>query len=139
MTQLTKIYQDYLAKAEKVRKKASPLAGIFGLGDDPRKHPCHEEFYEAVEEWVSGYTPSDPEEVLEVVKYILQAPAAHENNRDVYWFLYAAQALTMPLIPKLNPADRQALAAWYDQTYPKRVRFPAQNQVLKCLKTGKQP
>ena len=137
MTQLMEIYQDYLTKAVKIRKKASPFAGIFGMGDDPRKHPCHEEFYEAVETWVKDFSPSDPAETFKVVEYILQAAVAHENNRDVYWFLYAAHALTMPLIPALNPEDRQTLAEWYNQTYPRRVRFPVQNQVLKALKTGK--
>ena len=139
MTRLLEIYQNYLEKAVKVRKKASLFAGIFGMGDDPRKHPCHEAFYEAVEEWAEAFDPTDPVETLKAVQYIFQAPLAHEDNQDVYWFLFAAHTLTMPLIPALDSQDRQALAEWYKKAYPKRVRFPAQEQVLKCLETGRMP
>ena len=136
MTQLIAIYEDYLEKAAQARKKASPFAGIFGMGDDPRKHPCHELFYEAVEQWVKECDSADPDKILEAVRYILSASVDHDQNEDVYWFLYAAHSLTMPLIPNLRSADREKLAAWYDCTYPKRMRFPAQNQVYRCLKTG---
>ena len=136
MNQLLEIYKDYLEKAANARKKAPLFAGIFGMGEDPRKHPCHEAFYEAVEEWVQKFDTSDPDQILKVVEYIFQKPLEYEDHPDVYWFLFAAHTLTMPLIPKLRPQDRMALAEWYHQTYPKRVRFPAQNQVLGCLKKG---
>ena len=139
MKQLTDIYEAYIEKAKAVRKKASPFAGIFGMGDDPRKHACHEEFYEQVEQWSQNFDTSDPDVTLQAVKYIFETSNAHEGNRDVYWFLFAAHALTLPLIPALRPADRQELAVWYDKTYPRRVRFPVQKQVLKCLQTGKRP
>ena len=139
MTGLVEIYDNYIAKAKAVRKKASPFAGIFGLGDDPRKHPCHEEFYEIAEQWVSEFSTHDPKLTLEVVQFIFQAPLDHQDNRDVNWFLLAAHGLTLSLIPTLDPADRKALVDWYEEHYPKRVRFPIHNQVLKCLKTGKRP
>ena len=137
MKQLVEIYEGYLEKAAQVRAKASPFAGIFGMGDDPRKHPCHENFYETVEQWSQNFDAGDPDETLAAVRYILEAAKEHEKQKDVYWFLYAAHGLTMPLIPALRPADREELAAWYNQTYPKRVRFPVQNQVYRCLQTGK--
>lgn len=133
MTRLMEIYDAYVKKAVQVRKKASPFAGFFGLGDDPRKHACHEMFYEAVEEWANGFDTSDPDRTLEAVRYIFQAPEAYKDNKDVYWFMYAAHGLTQPLLPGLRPEDRAALAQWYNQTYPKRLRFPVQNQVYKCL------
>ena len=136
MTQLIEIYEKYLQKAVQVRSKASPFAGIFGLGDDPRKHPCHEMFYEHVQDWVREFEASQPDGVatLEAVRYILEAPLAHEDNQDVYWFLYAAHGLTLELIPRLSNADCRALFEWYDSRFPKRNRFPVQQQVWKLLK-----
>ena len=136
MTQLTEIYEKYLQKAAQVRSKASPFAGIFGLGDDPRKHPCHEMFYETLQDWVKEFQESQPDgaENLKVVRYILEAPLSHEDNKDVYWFLYAAHGLTLELIPRLAAADCKALFQWYDKSFPKRNRFPVQQQVWKLLK-----
>lgn len=138
MTGLIEIYEAYYKKSAEVRKKAVPLAGLWGFGDDPRKHPCHEAFYEAVEAWVKEFseTNPDPSDVLEVVRYILGAALEHQNNKDVYWYLYAAHGLTMDLIPRLTPGDCQALFKWYDASYPKRLRFPVQEQVWKLLKKG---
>lgn len=135
MNELKEIYTRYYEKAAKVRKKAPPLAGIWGMGNDPRNDACHEDFYEAVEAWVSRFDTSDPAAVLEAVQWILSAALDHRDE-DVYWYLYAAHGLTMPLIPRLAPADCNSLFDWYDASYPKRVRLPVQQQVWKALKKG---
>ena len=136
MTQLTDIYENYIQKAAQVRSKASPFAGIFGLGDDPRKHPCHEMFYEAVQDWVKDFEGSQPGSAaaLEAVRHILEAPLHHTDNKDAYWFLYAAHGLTVNLIPMLSREDCADLFRWYDASFPKRTRFPVQQQVWKLLK-----
>ena len=138
MTELKSIYETYIRRAGEVRRKASPMAGIFGMGDDPRNHPCHEEFYEAVKQWVEAFEASGPDAAaaLEAVRWILETPQAHAGNRDIYWFMYAAHGLTMPLIPRLTPADCGALFRWYDASFPRRSRFPIQQQVWKLLKKG---
>lgn len=137
MTELMQIYNTYYEKAADVRSKASPLAGIWGMGDDPRKDHCHDAFYEAVQDWVGRFALSAPapDAVLEAVKWILAAALAHKNE-DVYWYLYAAHGLTLPLIPRLDPGDCKALFQWYDASYPKRDRLPVQRQVWKALKKG---
>ena len=136
MKQLIEIYEKYLEKAVQVRSKASPFAGIFGMGDDPRKHPCHEMFYEAVQDWMKEFEASQPDAAaaLEAVRFILEAPLAHEDNKDVYWFLYAAHGLTMGLISRIGTADCKVLFDWYDHSFPRRNRFPVQQQVWKLLK-----
>lgn len=138
MDRLKTIYDTYIEKAVAVRRKASPMAGIFGLGDDPRKHPCHEDFYEAVAQWVQEFEAArpDPAVSLAAVRYILEAPLAHEDNKDVYWFMYAAHGLTLNLIPRLTGEDCRVLFDWYDASFPKRNRFPVQQQVWKLLKKG---
>lgn len=133
MKELVEIYDAYYQKAADVRRKASPLAGIWGMGDDPRKDHCHEAFYEAVQNWVEKFADPDPGAVLEAVKWILSAALDHQGQ-DVYWYLYAAHGLTLPLIPRLHPADCKALFQWYDASYPKRDRLPVQQQVWKLLK-----
>lgn len=134
MTGLIEIYEAYYKKAAEVRKKAPLLAGLWGFGDDPRKHPCHDAFYEAVEAWVKEFDPSDPTRTLAVVKHILGEALTHENNKDVYWYLFAAHGLTLELIPRLDAADCRELFRWYDASYPRRTRFPVQEQVWKLLK-----
>lgn len=135
MTELREIYAAYYKKAAEVRSKASPLAGIWGMGDDPRKDHCHDAFYEAVQDWVERFADPDPAAVSEAVRFILGAALAHKNE-DVYWYLYAAHGLILPLIPRLRPADCEALFGWYDASYPKRDRLPVQQQVWKALKKG---
>ena len=133
MEKLQAIYAEYFKKAADARSKASPFAGVWGMGDDPRKHHCHDAFYEAVEAWVKEFAPADAEAALEAVKYILEA-ALSRRDEDVYWYLYAAQGLVMPLIPRLRSEDCKALAQWYDKAYPRRDRMPVQQNLFKALK-----
>lgn len=135
MTALKEIYENYYAKSAEVRSKAKPFAGIWGMGDDPRKDPCHQMFYDAAQEWTNAFAASGPDAAaaLEAVRWILQAPLDHQGE-DAYWYLYAAHGLVKPLIPRLGAADCKALAAWYDASFPKKARFPVQQEVLKLLK-----
>lgn len=132
MDQLKEIYSHYYDEALKVRAKAPILAGIWGMGKDPRNDRCHDEFYEAVEKWVGNFD-GDAAAALEAVKWILGA-ALVNKNRDTYWHLFAAHGLTLPLIEKLDTADCKELFSWYDASYPKRERLPLQQQVWKALK-----
>lgn len=132
MEQLMGIYTRYYEKAARARSKAPALAGIWGMGNDPRNDLCHEDFYEAVQEWVAGFS-ADGAAALTAVRWILSAPLDHKNE-DVYWYLYAAHGLVLPLIDRLAPADCRALFSWYDASYPRRDRLPVQQQVWKALK-----
>lgn len=133
MTELMEIYARYFENAAKVRAKASPLAGIWGMGNDPRNDRCHDEFYEAVESWV-GLFDGDAAAAREAVRFILGAALEYKQNKDVYWYLFAAHKLTLSLISRLEPTDGKTLFAWYDQSFPKKERLPAQQQVWKALK-----
>ena len=133
MTELMDMYARYFENAAKVRAKASPLAGIWGMGNDPRNDRCHDDFYDAVANWVEAFD-GDRAAAKDAVKWILGAAWEYRQDRDVYWYLFAAQKLTLKLIPRLNPADARELFGWYDQCYPKKERLPAQQQVFKALK-----
>ena len=39
--ELTEIYERHDRTLHKVIREAPATAGLFGLGEDPRKHPCH--------------------------------------------------------------------------------------------------
>ena len=137
---LKDIYSGYEAEAAAVRAKASVFDGLFGMGDDPRKDPCHMRFYETVEQWVRGFQEEGPEEPAsyEAVSWILSAPVDHEGEA-VYWFLYAAQGLCRELIPGLSPEHCAQLREFYDAHYPRQDRMPVQKEVYRLLKKGSKP
>ena len=138
MTQLEQLYALYGAyeeKAKQVRSRASRFAGAFGLGDDPRKHGCHEQFFEDVGRWSRGFLACEPEPqtLLQAVWWILEAADRHRNT-DMFGYLYAAQAHTRELIPRLPRAESGELLIWYEKTYPEGERLPVQQQVCRLLR-----
>ena len=62
LDQLNTLYDHYRTELAKV-KKAAGHGGFMGLGMDPRKHPCNQEFYEAVEAWVRQFLAQSPTHV----------------------------------------------------------------------------
>lgn len=134
LEELKALYEEYFRNAEKARKRASLFGGVFGLGEDPRRHPCHEDFFETLGEWTEQLESVNPEPeiVREVVKWILEAPLEH-GSKDTFWILYVAHGHIKSLIPLLNDQDRKAFAQWYDEKIPKRDRLPVQAEVYKLL------
>lgn len=137
MEKLKEIYSDYIQSVGKVYKEAKPMDGLFGWGDDPRKDPCHMQFYEAVEQWVEEFlkTEPDPEEAFQAVRYILREASLHPGE-NCFWFMFAAHGLTRKMIPLLTGVHCEMLRTYYDACYPKRDRMPAQKEVYKLLKKG---
>ena len=135
LNELKTIYQDYNEKAMEVRRKAPIFAGWLGLGSDPRKHPCHEEFYEAALAWTEKFVGSQPsaEAAMEAASYILEAPEP-ERERDAFWFLWVAVGNIRSLIPFLTNEDCKVLMDRFDQLYKKRDRMPVQAETYKMLK-----
>lgn len=129
-------YEQYIAQAREARRKAGLCDGLFGMGNDPRKNPCHDSFYDAVGQWVSAFLASNPnpEDCAEAVAWILQAAYLNREQRDVYDYLYAAQGHALPLIQKMFQTDAKALLDWYGRTYPRRDRMPVQDNVYGELK-----
>lgn len=141
MQRLKDQYVKYLSEAEQARRKAGLCDGLFGMGNDPRKHPCHGSFYEAVETWAAGFLKENPcgDECAEAAAWILKAADLYRENQDVFWYMYAAQIHALPIIAKLNRADAKHLLQWYDRAYPARDRMPVQDQVYRALKKAARP
>lgn len=137
ITQLEKLYVDYKEEAYNVRKKARVFDGILGLGKDPRNHPCHQAYYDAVGAWVEEFIAAAPEQeqLMAAATYILEAPSACVGE-ECYWFMFAAHGHLRPIIPHLSKENCAALAQNMEQLYKKRDRMPLQKEVLKMLAKG---
>lgn len=134
INELKTMYDEYAKKSFEVRKKAPVFAGILGLGSDPRKHPCHEEFFDATIAWTERFAASQPsaEETMEVARFLLETPPAYRDY-DAYWFMYVAVGNIRSLIPLLSKEDCKALVKRFDELYRKQDRMPLQVETYKKL------
>lgn len=135
LTRLREIFTRYDEAAKAVRRESRGLAGIWGMGEDPRSHHCHDQFYQEVDAWVTEflYTQPDAAAAAEAVRIILAA-ADERRDRESYWYSFAAQSHVVPMIPWLTAADAGAIADWYDTVYTKLERLPAQRNMYKALR-----
>ena len=139
MEKLRQLYTDYLEETYTIRKKASAFAGILGLGDDPRKNPCHEKFYNDVDGWMKSFAETEPaaEQAREVAAFLLEEPAKNRETEG-YWFMYVCIGFIRNLIPFMEAQDCKVLAERMNALYPKRERMPLQQETFKMLqKAGK--
>lgn len=137
MQQLKQRYEKYVEEAIAIRKKAGPLAGVFGFGTSPQNDPGHVFFYEDVQKWMAEFLKRDPDAAAreEVARFVLCAPA-EMGKEDSYWMMYAAQGLVRELIPGLTGECCAQLQDFYDEHYPKKDRMPVQKEIYKMLKKG---
>lgn len=130
-------YRKYEEEANLVRKKSSPADGLFGFGNDPKNHPCHELFYEDVGKWMQGFLAEQPDarSSYEAARFIIGAPAEC-SSRESYWMMYAAQGWCRELVGRLDSDGCAALRDLFDELYPRRDRMPVQQALYKALKKG---
>ena len=135
MEQLKACYEAYFAQAEKVWKERPVWDGMLGLGSSVKDHPCHREFYDAVQTWVENFVKESPtaETAGEAVTYILQTSEAHKGQ-FTYWALFAAHGLVQPMIPLLTPQCAAQTLQWYEKLLPRQERMPVHRDVIKLLK-----
>ena len=134
LTQLKTLFTDYDAAVRAVRKKARAFDGILGLGKDPRKDPCHEQFYNAVGKWTEDFLATEPsqEDLKAAALFLIEEPKNYEG-KECFWFMFAAQGHIKPMIGAMSPENRQAVKASLEATYKKRERMPLQKELLKLL------
>ena len=137
LMQLQEIYETYVKTLANVYRNAKPADGLFGWGDDPKKDPCHMQFYEQTEQWIQDLLASQPEQelVFETVRFVVTYPSQHRGEH-CFWFAYAAHGLIKDLIPLLTTAQCGELWAFYEENYPRRDRMPVQKEICKLLKKG---
>ena len=69
--------ENYNEAVKKMTAKLRPGDGLLGFGRDPKRDPCHMEFYEAVGEAVGrmiqeGLTPAEAEEAVRFLVTLAQ-------------------------------------------------------------------
>lgn len=129
------IIDGYIVRCRELIAAAKPGAGLFGMGDDPRKDVCHEQFFNELERTVHEIAQGKPtpEEAYPAVSLLLKASKEKDCPDMTAWMLTAAQKLSLPLIPFLTPEQRAELLAWYEKAVPRRIRLPAQKEVYQRL------
>ena len=134
LEQLRLRYRQYEQQAEKAMQDAPKFAGFLGMGEDPRRHRCHDMFSEDVQLWVQEFlsTQPDRESVLEAAKIILGA-ADDCREKSSFWYVFAAQVHVIPMFSWMSPVQCRELAAWYDTKYTKIERLPAQRDMYRKL------
>lgn len=137
LEQLKERYRQYDEEATLVRKKASPADGLFGFGNDPKNHPCHELFYEDIGKWTKAFLETRPDaaDALTAARFLIEAPKTC-GSRESYWMMYAAQGWCRELVCRLDPEGCAQLRALYDELYPRRDRMPVHQELYKALKKG---
>ena len=135
MEQLKACYAAYLAAVEKAEKNKSTWNGAFGLGASTKDHPCHDDFYEAMEAWCEAFLEKKPSqnEAEEAVRYIFEMSEAHRDKLP-YWYMYAAHGFTRPIIPMVSATFAKEMRVWYHEHNPRPDRMPVQQEVFKLLK-----
>ena len=135
MEQLRACYAAYVAAAEKAEKNKSQWNGAFGIGTSTKDHPCHDDFYEAMEVWCRGFVEKNPDRTTaeEAVRFILET-AENYRGKLPYWYMYAAHGFTRPLIPLVSREFAGEMRVWYDKYHSRQDRMPVQREVYRLLK-----
>ena len=125
----------YQAAVKKLASELRPGDGLLGFGRDPKRDPCHMEFYEAVGEAVgrmiqAGLSPAQAEEAVRYLLTLYQEERYHSLTGPMR---EAVQGHARVLVPLLEPSAARELALWYGKVYPRHRRLPVQNQLLKDL------
>ena len=129
-------YEDYRDRVEELERGRKPGEGIFGMRGGPKDDPCHERFAQELRERFAAFAAESPAsgEVRQVLDFVYTEPLRRPAPASGIWMLHAVQGLTLELIGLLEPGDAAALAVEYEKNYPRRLRLPAQKELLRQLK-----
>lgn len=137
LEQLEERYRQYAQTVEDVCRKCSPADGLFGLGNPPKNHPCHEVFYDDVGQWLQAFLALQPDaqHSLAAARFIITAPTTC-TNKECYWIQYAALGWCQALVDRLDQQGCKELRDFFDESYPRQDRMPVQQKLYKALKKG---
>lgn len=139
LSRVRRLYENYLEQVKEVERTRRFGEGLLGFGTSTANHPCHDEFAREAEKLLEEFSAQRPESsaVRAVLEFIFFEPLEHIDGKSAYWMLLAVHGMTYRLIRRLEPADAEALWAEYRKAYPRRVRLPAQENVLEALDAGR--
>ncbi len=142
--ELREILAEYAKSVDELERKKKPFDGIFGFGRRPADDPCHDLMDRRVEELTqraAGEMPGEDGEIraADTAETDELAEALFRSARAYHGPVYAGVALVaiqrhgMKLIPRMSGEARRALAEWYGKEYPRRMRFPVQEEICGLL------
>lgn len=124
-------YQAYDEETRTLMQKKRLFDGVLGFGNDPRKSPCHEKFYQDVAAEIEQLKEAgiDAAGAAEAVRFMIAFPEEHKENQSAYYMMIAAHGLAAGLAPMLTRETAAELAAAYDKEFPKYSRLPVQEKL----------
>jgi hypothetical protein len=136
LSRIEALYDGYLQTAAELEKNRQFGDGLLGLRPGPADDPCHLRFAGELEALLQEAAASaDSGEAAAILQHLYTAP---KRTRDIplsaYWMLIAVQGQGRELIGLLSPEDAAALLVLFNKRYPRRMRLPIQDQILKQLK-----
>ena len=125
LEQLKERYLRYDEEATLVRKKASPADGLFGFGNDPKNHPCHELFYEDIGKWTKAFLETRPDaaDALTAARFVLIWLSKKMTQTRILYTFFAIMLCgfaMMPFVRNLGEAMAAMVLAGFglSATYP---------------------
>ncbi len=133
---LKKLTEDYIDKTDDLLASRKLGEGFFGMPDSAKSHPCHTEYFNAVENTVKEYIAGEPDaETAEAaVRFLLTASDEYPCSNLASWMLVAIQNHALPLIPYLSKDVKAELYTWFSKHVPRLQRLPVQREIIKALK-----
>ena len=138
--ELDTILETYRIAVEQVEKNKKPYDGLLGMGRKPSDDVCHEQMDRAVgalmrraageEEETEGADAAGMDALLFA---LMRAAKEYRGPEYARIALTAAQRHGIGLIPSMSAEGRKTLHDWYNRTYPRRMRFPIQKQIMDAL------
>ena len=131
------LYDAYIKKTDELERSKKVTAGLLGITRGPKDDPCHDVFADELKTKLEQFAAEepDPEETRILLEYIYSVPLKHRDNNMIYWMFMAVHSLTDGLICCLDREDAQKIYKQYESYYPRWERLPAQNKILKALRS----
>ena len=135
LSRIEALYDAYLLTAAELEKNRKFGDGILGLRPGPADDPCHQRFAAELEALLRECAAeASSAEAAEILQLLFDKADDKRMPLSAYWMLIAVQGLGRELIGLLSPGDAAVLLTFYRRRYPRRVRLPVQDQILKQLK-----
>lgn len=140
LEKLPALLRGYRAEVEQQAAKRGPTDGLLGFGDALRNDGCHDRFAEALQALIEqmAATPVSHTQAASALRILCEAPLQCPDNTPqtacARWMLEASQALVLPLVPLLLPAEALQLFQWYRTVYPRSRQLPAEKKLAKALR-----
>ena len=138
--ELNGILEVYRFAVEQVEKNKRPYDGLLGMGRKPSDDACHEQMDRAVGDLMRRAAGEDDQAVAAdgsgtdaLLTLLMRAAREYQGPEYARIALTAAQRHGTPLISGMTAEGRAKLRAWYDQAYPRRMRFPIQKAIMEAL------